>query len=61
MMTTNDDDKASGVSAGIFISRCAAATMTTTIGNNERRVSDGEALCVSALHVALRESDDELP
>jgi hypothetical protein len=47
---------------GIFILRCAAVTTTTTtIGNNERLVSDGEASCASALHVASRESDDELP
>jgi hypothetical protein len=56
MMTMNVDD------TGIFISRrTAATTTTTTIGNNEQLVSDGKASCTSALHVASRESDDELP
>ncbi len=36
----------------IFISRCAKATMTTTIGNNEQWVSDDEALCASAQHIS---------
>ena len=60
VLRDGDEDRARA--PGIFISRCAAATMTTTtIGNNERLVSDGKTSCASALHVALRESDDELP
>ncbi len=37
---------------GIFISRCAKAMTTTTIGNNERRVLDKEASCASAQHIS---------
>ncbi len=58
MTTTNFENKALGMSTmrpcaqahGIFISRCANATTTTTIGDNERQVSDNEALCTSAQH-----------
>jgi hypothetical protein len=46
---------------GIFISYRATATTTTTIGNNERRVSDGEALCTSTqhIHIVSRNGDEE--
>jgi hypothetical protein len=37
---------------GIFISRCAKVTMTTTIGNNKRLVLDDKALYTSAQHIS---------
>jgi hypothetical protein len=37
---------------GIFISCCAKAMMTTTIGDNEQRVLDNEASYASARHIS---------
>ena len=46
---------------GIFISYHATATTMTTICNNERWVSDGEALCASTqhIHIVSRDGDED--
>jgi hypothetical protein len=38
------------------------AMTTTTIGDDERRVSDNEALCASAqyIHIASRDGDNKI-
>jgi hypothetical protein len=45
---------------GIFISRRAeATTTTTTIGNNERLVLDGKASCTSTQHIHIVSRDGD--
>ena len=44
---------------GIFISYCATAMRTTTIGNNKRQVSDGEASCASTQHIHIVSRDGD--
>jgi hypothetical protein len=42
---------------GIFISCCSAGTMTTTIGDEERQVSDDKASCASSQHILITSRD----
>jgi hypothetical protein len=42
---------------GIFISRRAKATTTTTIGDNKQQVLDNKALCASAQHIHIASRD----